>query len=110
MATLIDFMPLRNDTSDIVRLVVGESGRVTMGMELVIRFGYGCIVPWVSRLPDRTIRAIAGPDMLLLRTPIETHGENFKTVGEFGTVSRGRDGAVHADLCAPSHLAAARAH
>jgi GH15 family glucan-1,4-alpha-glucosidase len=72
VATLIDFMPLRNDTSDIVRLVVGESGRVMMCMEFVLRFGYGSIVPWVTRLPDRTLRAVAGPDMVLLTTPIES--------------------------------------
>jgi GH15 family glucan-1,4-alpha-glucosidase len=102
VATLIDFMPLRNDTSDIVRLVVGESGRVTMCMELVLRFGYGCIVPWVTRLPDRTLRAVAGPDMVLLTTPIEVHGENFKTVGEF-TVSAGQT-VPFTLIYAPSHL------
>jgi GH15 family glucan-1,4-alpha-glucosidase len=101
-ATLIDFMPLRNGTSDIVRLVVGETGRVTMCMELILRFGYGCIVPWVSRLPGGTLRAIAGPDMVLLTTPIETHGENFKTVGEF-TVSAGET-VPFTLIYAPSHL------
>jgi len=101
--TLIDLMPLRNNTSDIVRLVVGETGRVTMCMELVLRFGYGSIVPWVSRLPDRALRAIAGPDMVVLTTPIDVHGENFKTVGEF-TVSA--DETVPFTLIyAPSHLA-----
>ena len=103
VATLIDFMPLRNHTSDLVRLVVGESGRVTMSMELVVRFGYGAIVPWVSRLSDGTLRFVAGPDMLLLRTPVETHGENFKTVAEF-TVSAGET-VPFSLLYAPSHLA-----
>ena len=103
VATLIDFMPLRNGTSDLMRLVVGESGRVTMCMELIVRFGYGCIVPWVTRLPDRTLRAIAGPDMVLLRTPIETHGENFKTLGEF-SVSAGET-VPFTLIHAPSHLA-----
>jgi GH15 family glucan-1,4-alpha-glucosidase len=88
VVTLIDFMPIRNNTSDLMRLVVGESGRVTMCMEMILRFGYGLIVPWVSRMPDRTLRAIAGPDMVLLRTPVEVRGENFKTVSEF-TVSAG---------------------
>ncbi len=101
--TLIDLMPLRNNTSDIVRLVVGETGRVTMCMELVLRFGYGCIVPWVSRLPDRALRAIAGPDMVVLTTPIDVHGENFKTVGEF-TVSAG-EMVPFTLIYAPSHLA-----
>jgi GH15 family glucan-1,4-alpha-glucosidase len=100
---LIDFMPLRNNTSDIARLVVGESGSVTMCMELVLRFGYGSIVPWVTRLPDRTLRAVAGPDMVLLTTPIEIRGENFKTVGEF-TVSAGQT-VPFTLIYAPSHLA-----
>jgi GH15 family glucan-1,4-alpha-glucosidase len=102
VATLIDFMPLRNDTSDIVRLVLGESGRVTMCMELVLRFGYGCIVPWVTRLPDRTLRAVAGPDMVLLTTPIGVHGENFRTIGEF-TVAAGET-VPFTLIYAPSHL------
>src|SRR2546423_1285801 len=64
-ATLIDFMPLRDTTSNLVRMVVGERGKVTMCMHLVLRFGYGAIVPWVTRLPDGRRRAIAGPDMVL---------------------------------------------
>jgi len=102
VVTLIDFMPLRNDTSDLMRLVVGESGRVTMCMELIVRFGYGCIVPWVTRQPNRTLRIVAGPDMVVLRTPIETHGENFKTVGEF-TVSAGET-VPFTLIFTPSHL------
>jgi GH15 family glucan-1,4-alpha-glucosidase len=102
VATVVDFMPQRNGTSDLVRLVIGEAGRVTMCMELVIRFGYGCIVPWVTRLPKRSLRAIAGPDMVVLHTPIETHGENFKTVGEF-TVAAG-DTVPFTLIYAQSHV------
>src|SRR5262249_1930355 len=63
--TVIDFMPVRESVSDLVRLVVGRRGRVTMDMELALRFDYGASVPWVTRLPDgkNGIRAIAGPDM-----------------------------------------------
>jgi GH15 family glucan-1,4-alpha-glucosidase len=71
-------------------------------MELVFRFGYGLIVPWVSRLPDRTLRAIAGPDMVLLSTPIDTRGENFKTIAEF-TVAAGQT-IPFTLIQAPSHL------
>src|SRR6186997_946734 len=99
---LTDFMPLRDGAADIVRLVTGESGRVTMCMELIVRFGYGCIVPWVTRQPNRTLRIVAGPDMVVLRTPIETHGENFKTVGEF-TVSAGET-VPFTLIFTPSHL------
>jgi GH15 family glucan-1,4-alpha-glucosidase len=100
--TLIDFMPIRNRTSDIVRIVRGETGRVAMCLELILRFGYGAIVPWVSRLPDRTLRAIAGSDMVLLDTPVEIRGENFKTVGEF-TVAAGET-VPFVLIYAPSHL------
>jgi GH15 family glucan-1,4-alpha-glucosidase len=82
-ATLIDFMPPRGDNSDVVRLVRGDSGRVRMTMELVLRFDYGSIVPWVSRLSDGTWRAIAGPDMVVLRTPVEVKGRDLTTVAEF---------------------------
>jgi len=86
--TLIDFMPAREErNSNIVRLVRGERGRVPMSMELVLRFGYGAIVPWVTRPEDDTLRAIAGPDMVVLRAPIAFHGENFTTVGEFEAVA-----------------------
>jgi GH15 family glucan-1,4-alpha-glucosidase len=80
---LIDFMPRREGTSSVVRLVVGERGRVAMCCELILRFGFGLIVPWVTRLEDGTQRAIAGPDMTVLRTPVHLRGENLTTVGEF---------------------------
>jgi GH15 family glucan-1,4-alpha-glucosidase len=81
--TLIDFMPLRGVNSNLVRLVVGERGRVAMCTEFVLRFGYGAIVPWVTRVDDATLRAVAGPDMVVLRTPVRLIGQNMKTVGEF---------------------------
>jgi GH15 family glucan-1,4-alpha-glucosidase len=82
-ATLIDFMPPGGHHSNIVRLVVGTRGRLPMKTELVLRFGYGAIVPWVTRLEDGTLRAIAGPDMMILRTPVELRGADMTTVGEF---------------------------
>jgi len=81
--TLIDFMPIRGRNPDCVRIVIGERGRVPMSMELVLRFGYGEIVPWVRKLGDGTLRAIAGPDMVVLRTPVHLRGENMTTVGDF---------------------------
>ncbi|WP_165251802.1 glycoside hydrolase family 15 protein [Paludisphaera soli] len=86
---LIDFMPPRSKSPDLVRIVEGRRGRVPMTMELIIRFDYGSVVPWVRRA-DRGVRAIAGPDMLELRTDVETHGEDFKTLAEFDAVEGGR--------------------
>ncbi len=85
---LIDFMPPRGADPDVVRIVVGLEGRVRMRMQLAIRFGYGSIVPWVRRTPDGALVAIAGPDAVVLRTPVEFRGENLQTVAEF-TVAAG---------------------
>jgi len=87
-ATLIDFMPFRGDQSEVVRLVIGTRGRLNMHTELILRFGYGAVVPWVTRLEDGTLRAIAGPDMAVLRTPVHLKGRDMTTIGEF-TVGRG---------------------
>lgn len=86
--TLIDFMPLRGRNSDVVRLVRGDRGQVSMRMQLVVRFDYGRSVPWVTRQDDGSLRAIAGPDMVVLRTPVAVRGESLKTVSDF-TVSEG---------------------
>ena len=86
-ATIIDFMPPA-DGADLVRIVVGRSGRVSFQTELVVRFNYGATVPWVNRIDDGAINAIAGPERLVLRTPAALYGEDLKTVGEF-TVAAG---------------------
>jgi GH15 family glucan-1,4-alpha-glucosidase len=85
---LIDFMPVRNSSSDLVRIVVALRGRVRMRMELVLRFNYGSSVPWVSRLPDGSLRAVAGPAMAVLRTGAPLRGEGLTTTSRF-TVEAG---------------------
>jgi len=100
-ATLIDFMPPRGGNSHLIRVVKGERGNVTFGSELIVRFGYGAVVPWVTRIDNETVRLVAGPDMLVLRTPVKMHGKNFKTVGEF-TVSAGEQVPMVLTY-APSH-------
>ena len=99
--TLIDFMPLRGTCSDMVRTVVGRRGQVAMAMELILRFNYGSVVPWVSRLPDGAVRAIGGPDMVVLRTDVETRGEGLTTVADF-TVREG-ERVSFTMTYAPSH-------
>src|SRR4051795_303322 len=100
--TLIDFMPMTGSSSSVVRLVVGERGRVAMSSQLVIRFGYGAIVPWVTRLDDGTLRVVAGPDMVVLRTPVDLTGQNMRTIGEFEVAAGERVPFVL--TYAPSHL------
>ena len=65
-ARVTDFMPPRDETPDLVRVVEGRRGTVRMRMELVIRFDYGSIIPWVQRITGG-VSAIAGPDMVRLR-------------------------------------------
>jgi GH15 family glucan-1,4-alpha-glucosidase len=83
IVALIDFMPPRGNASDVVRLVRGVSGKVRLMMQLVIRFGFGTDIPWVKRTEDGALLAICGSDMTVLRTPVETRGEDLTTVADF---------------------------
>ena len=84
---VIDFMPPGAAASEIVRIVEGLTGSVELRSELVIRFDFGSIVPWMQTHGEDHV-AIAGPDGLCYRTPVEAHGEDLKTVSVF-TVSPG---------------------
>jgi GH15 family glucan-1,4-alpha-glucosidase len=103
---LIDFMQPHHSPSHLVRLVRGVAGRVAMRTEFVLRFEYGSIVPWVERLPEGGITAVAGPEMAVLRTPAPIHGEDLKTVAEF-TVAAGETVPFVLSY-GPSHLAPPR--
>jgi GH15 family glucan-1,4-alpha-glucosidase len=81
-ATLVDFMTFA-DRGHLLRIVMGRTGHVDFETEFVARFNYGSVVPWVNRLDDGAINAIAGPERLVLRTPIALYGEDLRTRGEF---------------------------
>jgi GH15 family glucan-1,4-alpha-glucosidase len=87
VVVITDFMPTggrrAGTNSDLVRIVRCTRGRVRMSMQFVLRFDYGSAVPWVTRLDDGRLRAIAGPDMVTLRADVEFHGENFTSVSDF---------------------------
>ena len=102
IVALIDFMPPRGNASDVVRLVRGVRGRVSLRMELVIRFGFGTDIPWVKKTEDGDLLAICGPDMTVLRTPVETRGEDLTTVADF-EVSEGET-VPFVLTYGPSHL------
>ena len=87
---LTECMGRRDGGADVVRQVRGHRGKVPMRMELIIRPEYGSVVPWVRRLPDGRVTAVAGPDRFTLSTPAEIGGEGMKTVAEF-VVSEGED-------------------
>ena len=79
---VVDCMPVRGRYPDVVRVVEGVAGSVPMQMELVIRFDYGSVLPWVRTIEGR-LQAIAGPDALVLATPVATQGRDLTTVSEF---------------------------
>ncbi len=89
-AVLVDCMGRRDNACDLVRLLCSVRGSLTMRMELMLRFEYGCLVPWVRRLADARLTAVAGPDRVTLSTPVELHGEGMKTLGDF-TISAGEE-------------------
>jgi GH15 family glucan-1,4-alpha-glucosidase len=98
--TLIDCMLPRTGMPELLREVVGVRGQVRMKLELVIRFDYGSVLPWV-RHAENGISAIAGPDMVRVRADVPLVSENMKTGAEF-TVSEGQK--VRFDLTwYPSH-------
>jgi GH15 family glucan-1,4-alpha-glucosidase len=84
---VVDFMARRDGVSDLLRIVRGVRGTVRMRTELVVRFEYGSVVPWVLRQEDGRLQFTAGPDRLLLDTTVVLCGENLKTVGEFDVKS-----------------------
>ncbi len=111
VATLIDFMPIRHgmpnsgERSDIVRIVCGRSGKLAMKMDLTLRFDYGATVPWVTRLEQGNgIRAVAGPAMVIVRSPEPLRGKDLATTCEF-TIAAGEVKPFVLTYC-PSHLAA----
>ncbi len=85
---LTDFMPPRGKHSDVVRIVRGVKGKVKMRMECALRFDYGLTIPWVTR-HEQEVRAVAGPNMAVLRSECmhgataEMHGEEMTTVSDF---------------------------
>jgi GH15 family glucan-1,4-alpha-glucosidase len=90
---LTDFMPVRGKNSDVVRIVEGIRGTVKICMELSLRFDYGRSVPWVTRIEDG-VRAIAGPNLAVLRCAVPTRGENLKTIAEFDIAAGKRESFV----------------
>jgi GH15 family glucan-1,4-alpha-glucosidase len=102
VVALIDFMPPRGNASDVVRLVRGVAGKVKLQMQLVIRFGFGADIPWVRRTDNGAVLAISGQDMAVLRTPVETRGEDLTTVAGF-EVSEGET-VPFVLTYGPSHL------
>ncbi|GGR91507.1 glucoamylase [Streptomyces aureoverticillatus] len=86
---ITDFMPQRDRAPDLVRVVEGLTGEVTVRSTLRLRFDYGSVVPWMRRTDGHHV-AVAGPDSVWLRAEPEVaaEGRDFTTYSEF-TVAAG---------------------
>ncbi len=98
---VIDFMPPRTRMPDLVRIVEGLEGHVEMTTELVVRFDYGSVLPWLLRLDEETLLAVSGPDALTIRTPIDLQPEGMMHRAVF-TVAKG-DRVPFVLTWSPSH-------
>lgn len=87
IAVVTDFMPTHTQGHHLIRLVRGLSGNVRLRAELIIRFDYGSVVPWVRRFEDGSLHAVAGPDRLVMRTPIRLRPRGRTHVGEFSVAA-----------------------
>ncbi|MBI1406860.1 MAG: glycoside hydrolase family 15 protein [Caulobacter sp.] len=83
VATVIDFMARREGHPELIRIVRGDKGEVAFKLDLALRFGYGAVIPWMTRTDGGAHRAIAGPDMVVLRTPVGIRGDGWFTEAEF---------------------------
>jgi GH15 family glucan-1,4-alpha-glucosidase len=82
-AIVYDFMPMNRSGSHVVRMVFGRRGLVRMRCELILRFDYGALVPWVTARPDGRTNFIAGPHRVVLDSSVPLQGRGLKTVGDF---------------------------
>ncbi len=78
---LTDCMSRRDGICNLVRRVQGLSGRVSMHMDLVVRFDYGSAVPWVSRCEDGRTQFVVGPDRLMLQSGVEIEKPQYAHAG-----------------------------
>ena len=79
---LIDFMPPHESEPNVIRIVEGVAGEVEMSMQLIVRFDYGWVVPWVQRVDGR-LHMVGGPDALVLDCEVATEGRDLTTVADF---------------------------
>lgn len=79
---VMDFMPPQHSDPTIHRIVEGREGTVEMAMELIVRFEYGSVTPWVTATGDGLLM-VAGSDGLLFHSPVPLVGRNQTTVASF---------------------------
>jgi hypothetical protein len=79
---VIDFMPPNYTDPTVHRIVEGRDGTAEMEMELIVRFEYGAITPWVTATGDGLVM-VAGSDGLRFHSPVPLTGKDQATVASF---------------------------
>ena len=99
-ALLIDFMPVRRQASDVVRIVHGQSGTVRLQSELTLRFDHGRIWPRWTQEKDGLAVAVAGPNAarLAAERPLRLRDDRA-CIADF-TISAGERAAFVLTYCA----------
>jgi GH15 family glucan-1,4-alpha-glucosidase len=77
-----DLMPIGTKDRAVIRQVAGETGMVAMAFDLALRFDYGSIPPWL-RVTPRTVCGVTGPDLVVLRSPMDLTCRDDRIVAEF---------------------------
>ncbi len=101
VALVIDFMPLRNGASDVIRIVRCLEGSVDFYAEYILRFDYGRVTPWINRMDDGALRAVGGPDCVTLHTDAPMRPRGRTHAAEF-CVRAGDEVSFHL-AWTPSH-------
>jgi GH15 family glucan-1,4-alpha-glucosidase len=84
-----DFMPPYFTDTTIHRIVEGREGSVEMEMELIVRFEYGSITPWVTATGDGLVM-VAGSDGLRFHSPVPLTGKGRSTLASFAMAPNSR--------------------
>jgi GH15 family glucan-1,4-alpha-glucosidase len=77
-----DLMPIDTEHRAVIRQVTGESGSVVMASDLALRFDYGSIPPWL-RVGRRVVCGVVGPDLVVLRAPVDLDCKDGRIVTKF---------------------------
>ena len=99
-----DFMPVAEDSRcDVIRVLEGVEGELSVEVVLDVRFGYGANTPWITK-DQGSMRFTAGPDSLTLSTPTRLDAERGRVSG-YQRIKKG-DRVPFQLSWHPSHLSA----
>jgi GH15 family glucan-1,4-alpha-glucosidase len=86
---IVDCMPPRQTDPNVVRIVEGVRGTVSMDLDLIVKFDYGSIAPWIQT-QNGGQHLIAGPDALWFQPGVPVHVEQRALRAQFTVHERER--------------------